>query len=53
MAGFDLTNFELLPYLMINDKIIYLIWAIKNLTNGCYYGGFEVFYAILHYVEWW
>lgn len=52
LAGWNWSKFEVYPYLLINDKIIYLIWAIKNLTNGCYYGGFEVFYSMLDYIDW-
>jgi hypothetical protein len=42
-----------MPYLLINDKWIYLIWAIKNLSNGCWFGAFEMFYSLIHYVDWW
>ena len=34
-------KFDIWPYLMINDKIAAVIYSIRGLSEGCYYGGFE------------
>ena len=53
LAGFSFENYEFIPYLDINVKVIWLLWAIKPLSTGCYYGGFEVFGALWEFAEWW
>ena len=45
--------FDLWPYLMINDKIAAVIYSIRGLSEGCYYGGFEQFGALWHYGTGW
>jgi hypothetical protein len=37
------SNFILLPYLLINDKLIWLLWDVHEISRTCYYGGFEIF----------
>lgn len=38
---------------MINDKIAAVIYSIRGLSEGCYYGGFEQFGALYHYMSGW
>jgi len=45
--------FDLWPYLMINDKIAAVIYSIRGLSAGCYYGGFEQFGTLYHYADGW
>lgn len=49
--NFDL--FDVWPYLMINDKIAAVIYSIRGLSEGCYYGGFEQFGALYQYMGGW
>lgn len=48
-AGFDFSEFDLWPYLIINDKIISVIYNIHEISEGCYYGGFEAYGALSNY----
>ena len=45
-------SFDIWPYLLINDKLIWLLWNIYELSTGCYYGGFEAYYALADYADW-
>jgi len=35
----NLAEYDVWPYLLINDQIIYLIYNFYDLVNGCYFGG--------------
>ena len=52
LEGFVFDKFDYWPYLLINDKVIAIIYSIHGLSNGCYYGGFEAFGAIANYADW-
>ena len=45
-------SFDLWPYLLINDKLIWLLHSVYSVSQGCYYGGFEVYYALSDYSDW-
>lgn len=51
-AGYDFSEFDLWPYLLINDKIISVIYNIHDISEGCYYGGFEAYGALANYFAW-
>mgnify|MGYP001135357886 CR=1 FL=1 len=52
LEGFVFDKFDYWPYLLINDKVIAIIYAIHGLSNGCYYGGFEAYGALANYMDW-
>ena len=47
-----LEEFDPMPWLLIYDEVIWYWWALKHLSLGCYYGGFEVFEGLEGYVSW-
>jgi len=51
LEGFVFDAFDMWPYLLINDKIIAIIYSIHGISNGCYYGAFEVWGALGDYSE--
>jgi hypothetical protein len=51
LEGFVFDEFEIWPYLLINDKIIAIIYSIHGISNGCYYGAFEVWGALGDYTN--
>jgi hypothetical protein len=51
LEGFVFDQFDLWPYLLINDKIISIHYSIHGISNGCYYGAFEVWGALGDYTE--
>ena len=50
--GFVFDQFSLWPYLLINDKMIAILHSLYGLTNGCYYGAFEVWGSLGDYLNW-
>ena len=50
--GFVFDRFSLWPYLLINDKMIAILYSLYGLTNGCYYGAFEVWGSLGDYLNW-
>jgi len=48
----DFSEYDLWPYLLINDKIIAVVYYLRELSNGCYYGGFEAYGILGNYFEW-
>ena len=45
-------DFDPTPWLLIYDEVVWYWWALKHLSIGCYYGGFEVFEGLEGYVAW-
>ena len=50
--GWVFDDFDLWPYLLINDKIAAIIYSLHGLSAGCYYGGFEAYGSILRFTSW-
>lgn len=50
--GFVFDKFDLWPYLLINDQLIAILYSLSGLTNGCYYGAFEVWGTLGDYTTW-
>jgi len=50
--GDNYSEFDLWPYLLINDKIAAIIYSIHGLCAGCYYGGFEIYGGLGKYISW-
>ena len=44
-------DFDLWPYLLINDKIIAVLYSLHGISNGCYYGAFEVWGSLGDYAD--
>lgn len=41
-----------MPYLELNDEIIFLFYNLYDVSNGCYYGGIESFENLGKYTSW-
>ena len=50
---FEFDQFDLWPYLLINDKLIGILYSIYGISNGCYFGGIEVWRTLLDYDSSW
>lgn len=50
--GDSFSEFDLWPYLLINDKIAAIIYSLHGLSAGCYYGGFEIYGGLGKYISW-
>ena len=50
--GWVFDDFDVWPYLIINDKIAAIIYSLHGLSAGCYYGGFEAYGGILRFTSW-
>jgi hypothetical protein len=45
-------SFDLWPFLLINDKYIWLLHNFYEVSKGCYYGGFEAYLSLSDFAEW-
>jgi len=52
LRHYDWDMFQLWPFLLINDELIWLLYHVYDLSNGCYNGGFEYYYSLLNYIDW-
>ena len=50
--GFIFDEFDLWPYLLIDEKQITVLWMIHGIVNGCYFGAFEVWGVLGEYTAW-
>ena len=41
------------PFLLINDEIIWMLYNLYDLSNSCWYGGYEVFGGLTDYGAAW
>ena len=52
MSTFQFTEARIWPYLLINDEIIWLFYNFYQLSDGCFFSGFEMYGGLLNYVDW-
>ena len=52
LRHYDWDMFQLWPFLLINDELIWLLYHVYDLSNGCFNGGFEYYASLLNYVDW-
>ena len=50
--GLTTETFDPWAYLLINDKYIWLLDNVYEVSIGCYYGGFEAYESIWAYQAW-